>query len=403
MRRDASLASGFVADLDQPSEPTEIFNAVRNEAGDAVKQHLLHLRTNKFHHNQKESVSMANNNSNESQPGWWNKVKRATEVASAAASDPLLRMILKFIDESTDNAKWHAQRWISLERIKNSLKEWSHAERALLDSQSAEYEDVVLSIAAFLRLSLRPDDVKLRPGKNRHKPDILVAHTVAIRILLNPQINSIESTTNEISAMAKSFPALLVIINANNDAKLELHSNLDGKANVDLIDLPGKIALVHPPRWEDLRIFISHHDNDAKWVNRLKVHLNPLRKEKKFLLWDPSNIMPGEDKIKSRIMARTSAQVYIIMLSADYLDQESEEQKSILDRAELSLDDIKIILLYVGYCTPDVFPRLLRYRSINAPEQPLNAVKAHDADRILSRVGASLEQLLTAGTNVSRR
>ena len=324
-------------------------------------------------------------------PPWWNKIRTTLGDLNKATQYPVVRLAIDAIDELADNAKWQTQRRFLLERTKNCLREWARVELVNLRHENLGCENIIRSASSFLDEHLKQDEVRFMPGNNRHKPDILIDQTLALRFVVNPDGFSIDDMLSELTAMARAFTTCLVICNAQEEVQQEAYRKLGNNENLELLCLPGGIVIWQPPKWEGKRIFLSYCDRDEKWAKRLRVHLNPLRKKYGLLLWDTSIILPGADLQAERVAARSSAQILIIMLSADYLDKEHEEQQAILDRAEISGDMIRILPLYIGYCNSDVFPRLRRYRSINRPNQPLNVMKPPEADAVLNRIGAEIE------------
>ena len=333
-------------------------------------------------------------------PSWWDKVKRTAKAAKGVAAVGVL--VNNAIGYMADNAKWKTYRWTLLERTKSCLREWARVELVESKRERLKYEDMLLSAFASLREQLKQDSVLFKPGRNRHKPDILIEHSLALRFLLYPNPTAINDLTSELVAMSKAFSTFLVICYPTKDVWKLANQKLAGRAGIELVCLPGGIPSWPPPKLEGMRIFVSYNERDAKWMNRLKVHINPLRKLHHILLWDNSVVLPGEDPRAERIAARSTANILIILLSADYLDIECEEQQAILDRAEMASDKVQVFLLYVGHCNPDIFPRLLLQCSINQPEEPLNSMDEHKADAILNKVGPEIERQLKNWCRLSK-
>lgn len=67
------------------------------------------------------------------------------------------------------------------------------------------------------------------------------------------------------------------------------------------------------------KVFVSYSHRDAKWLRRLQVHLKPLEQEDIIDLWADTKIPPGavwQDKIQE---ALDTANVALVLVSADFL------------------------------------------------------------------------------------
>jgi hypothetical protein len=65
--------------------------------------------------------------------------------------------------------------------------------------------------------------------------------------------------------------------------------------------------------------FISYSHEDKEYVDRLRVHLKPLEKKYKFVVWDDKKLKPG-DKWKQEIINNLDkSAVVILVISADFL------------------------------------------------------------------------------------
>lgn len=334
-------------------------------------------------------------------PTWWDKAKKTVKVAKQVASAPIIGAASHIIADIADPTIWKAQRWLTVERARSCLREWARIQLVgcseKLKCENMARDDLVLSAFAYLQNSLQKEEVRLRPWSIRHKPDILIEQSLAMRFLVNPNNIAIDDIMSELAAMAKVFTTLFVICNASTEVQLRAQKKLEEMPackNLELLCLPGGLPTWPPPSWAGKRIFVSHDNRDDRWAERLRVHLNPLRKSHGFLLWDNSIVLPGDDPKSERILARSTAHIIVIMLSADYLDKEYEELQSILDRAEICQDSVRVLLLYVGCCNLDIFPRLHRHRSINQQDYPLNAMREEAADAVLIKVWPEIDSLL---------
>jgi hypothetical protein len=66
------------------------------------------------------------------------------------------------------------------------------------------------------------------------------------------------------------------------------------------------------------RVFISYSHADKPWLERLKRHLKPLVREGQLDCWDDTHIRPGDDWKQEIRTALDTAQVAVLLISADF-------------------------------------------------------------------------------------
>lgn len=71
-----------------------------------------------------------------------------------------------------------------------------------------------------------------------------------------------------------------------------------------------------------LKLFISYSKRDKEHLEDLKSHLAPLKREESILTWDDGNILPGEEWDKSIRRELSTADVIILLVSADFMATE---------------------------------------------------------------------------------
>ncbi|MBL7795269.1 MAG: TIR domain-containing protein [Saprospiraceae bacterium] len=71
-----------------------------------------------------------------------------------------------------------------------------------------------------------------------------------------------------------------------------------------------------------LKIFFSYSKHDLEHLNVLKRHLAPLRREESIIVWDDSQILPGEEWDKSIRQELSNADVVVLLVSSDFLATE---------------------------------------------------------------------------------
>jgi hypothetical protein len=66
------------------------------------------------------------------------------------------------------------------------------------------------------------------------------------------------------------------------------------------------------------KVFISYSHADKDWLDRLKRHLKPLVREGNLDCWDDTHIRPGDDWKQEIQNALDTAQVAVLLISADF-------------------------------------------------------------------------------------
>jgi TIR domain-containing protein len=142
-------------------------------------------------------------------------------------------------------------------------------------------------------------------------------------------------------------------------------------------------------------VFVSYCHKDAKWLDRLKVHLDPYVRRGDLNLWDDTKIDPGDlwrPAIKGAIDDAAAA---VLLVSADFLASQfivTEELPRLLDRAEKG--GARILSIIVRPCSLDAHPRIAGYQALNGPKRPLSDMKSSKAEGILADAAEQVARLL---------
>jgi Leucine-rich repeat (LRR) protein len=95
-----------------------------------------------------------------------------------------------------------------------------------------------------------------------------------------------------------------------------------------------KGLLPYPPR-RAKRVFVSYSHQNTHWLNRLRAHLGGLRRSKHIETWTDQELPPGELWDKAIREKLSEADVFILLLSADFTSSEyiwDTEWKIIFDK-----------------------------------------------------------------------
>ena len=142
------------------------------------------------------------------------------------------------------------------------------------------------------------------------------------------------------------------------------------------------------------KVFISYSHADAKWLERLRVHLRPLEREGIIELWVDTKIQAGmkwKEEIQSAIDSSTVA---IVLISADFIASDfisEHELPKLLLHAKRG--GTTILPLIVAPCLfegsgIDIF------QAVNPPEKPLVEMSASERERTLVKLAETISKRL---------
>jgi hypothetical protein len=150
-----------------------------------------------------------------------------------------------------------------------------------------------------------------------------------------------------------------------------------------------------PPRPPSNRIFVSYSHADARYVERLLVHLKPLELEGTLDAWTDRRIDAGSrwrEEIKAALHEAVAA---ILLISADFLASEfiiKNELPPLLKRAET--EGTVVIPLILKPCRYVRDATLRDLQAINDPIRPLAALPEVEQEALLDKVAETVERAL---------
>lgn len=122
----------------------------------------------------------------------------------------------------------------------------------------------------------------------------------------------------EVSADGENYVRYIDLLNHNKLGETRI-LNLAREKYI-LLKSFGPILPVTPKRTK--RVFLSYSHKNANWLNRLRVHLSGLRRAKEIETWTDQEILPGESWDAAIRDNLASADVFILLLSADFIASE---------------------------------------------------------------------------------
>lgn len=141
-------------------------------------------------------------------------------------------------------------------------------------------------------------------------------------------------------------------------------------------------------------LFISYSHQDMaeeNWLDRLKLYLEPLRRQRGLDIWDDTRIGPGSNWLSAITSGMDQATASVLIVGPGFLASEficEQELPVLLDASKTR--GVKIFPLVVGYCSYKTSP-LGPYQSLNSPEKPLEALPAAEQNRWLNNLSNAIE------------
>jgi hypothetical protein len=143
------------------------------------------------------------------------------------------------------------------------------------------------------------------------------------------------------------------------------------------------------------KVFISYSHADKEWLERLKRHLKPSIREGQMDYWDDTHIRPGDDWKQEIRNALETAQVAVLLISADFFASDfinENELPPLLAAAQAKGVRILPVILSASRFARN--PDLSRFQAINSPSEPLNGLMQAEQEKVLDRLAQAIESTL---------
>lgn len=140
------------------------------------------------------------------------------------------------------------------------------------------------------------------------------------------------------------------------------------------------------------KVFISYSRKDAKWLDRLQVHLKPLERVGEITRWDDTLIKPGEKWREAIERALGEAKVAVLLISADFIASDfinEDELPPLLAAAES--EGVLILPIVLSPCRFEETKSLSQFQSVNKPSQPLSMMTGARREAVFVKVSKTIE------------
>lgn len=142
------------------------------------------------------------------------------------------------------------------------------------------------------------------------------------------------------------------------------------------------------------KAFVSYCHRDARYLNRLHVHLAFFERDGLLDVWDDMKILPGalwQEEINKALLC---ARVAILLVSADFLASSFITKIELPSLLAASQSDGAVILPVI--LSPCSFTdlELSRFQAVNNPSKPLTSMNFNDKERVWVKVAETVKNVM---------
>lgn len=143
---------------------------------------------------------------------------------------------------------------------------------------------------------------------------------------------------------------------------------------------------------ERYKLFISYSHEDAKWLERVRIHLKPLERDDDVEIWDDTKIRAGSDWREDIKKAIQNARVALLLISADFIASDfitHDELPPLLDAAKN--EGARIIPLLLSPSRFKDTKSISMFQAFNSPSNTLIDMEKSEQERILVEMTREIE------------
>lgn len=139
-------------------------------------------------------------------------------------------------------------------------------------------------------------------------------------------------------------------------------------------------------------IFISYSHKDTEWLERLRVHIKPLERKGLISPWDDTKIKTGiiwKDEIEK---ALTSAQIAILLVSADFLASDFIVENELPPLLASAKEEGTIIICVI--IKPCLFSssELAKFKPLNSPSEAIIQLDEAGQEKLFVNLANSIKE-----------
>jgi tetratricopeptide (TPR) repeat protein len=144
------------------------------------------------------------------------------------------------------------------------------------------------------------------------------------------------------------------------------------------------------------KIFVSYSHKDEKWWERLRIHLTPLIDQASLVVWADTEIRAGQEWRLAIEAAIASAQVAVLLVTADYLASDFIQQTELPRLFEAATKRGLLVLWIAVNASLYEDARFAKYESLNDPKKPLATLSPTKREAELVRIVRRIREVVAA-------
>jgi internalin A len=139
------------------------------------------------------------------------------------------------------------------------------------------------------------------------------------------------------------------------------------------------------------QVFVSYSHRDAKWLDRLNIHLKPLIRQGTIDLWADTRIAGGMLWGQEINSALARAGVAVLLVTPNYLASDfiaNHELPPLFEAA--SNEEVAVLWIAVSASLYEETP-IVRYQAVNDPARPLDSLTSADLNKTLVEIAKNIK------------
>lgn len=141
------------------------------------------------------------------------------------------------------------------------------------------------------------------------------------------------------------------------------------------------------------KAFVSYSHKDARYLERLLVHLAFLEREGLIDVWDDTKIFPGTVWLEEINRALVCAKVAILLISADFLASKFIAENELPPLLAAAKSDGATILSVILSPCRFVDSQLSQFQAVNNPSKPLRSMTSYEKEMVWDKVARAVKEL----------
>jgi tetratricopeptide (TPR) repeat protein len=140
------------------------------------------------------------------------------------------------------------------------------------------------------------------------------------------------------------------------------------------------------------KVFISYSSSDRHWVDRLRIHLKQLERDRGIEIWEDSELEAGSRWQQSIAKELAVTKVAILLVSADFIASDFIATNELPHLLAAAKEERAVILpVIVSASSYLSIPELAAFEAVNDPKQPLIKLTKDQQEDVLANVRKAVE------------